>query len=397
MNQSVTIVHVSRMDTMGGIERLLQAFINEPSPDFRHALLATGKKIHQALRPGNPAIPVRYSRYAHGICLPRSFRQAHWNRTLAGLRPDIVSFWGYPTTDHEQLALLPGTRLIYQEHGSGWDMPVTRDRKDFLYRNDMIICCSTAAVRMLQLRWNYSGTIHVARNPLPPHAVSVHSPLRRIRSDRPLVLGVAGRLVPYKASVTALFVLARVISDGIDCRLRIKGTGPLLRALQHKSRQLGLSDRVNFSGASANIAAFYRNIDVLLLPSLREPFGLVAIEAMASGCPVIASAVDGIPEVVIDGKNGFCITPSLAMEEYIGMVGAEFGGRIPEAVYDPAIDRLRVPMAVDPCAMADRIANLINTPKRYTTMSFAAVRTAREDFSFAAYYNNLKDIFLSLV
>ena len=93
-------------------------------------------------------------------------------------------------------------------------------------------------------------------------------------------------------------------------------------------------------------------------PPLTEAFGLVAIEAAALGCPVIAAGIDGLPEAVMEGVTGRCVAPTLPLAEYSNLGGADYG--IPPLVYDPARDALVVPPVVDPAALADAVARLFS-------------------------------------
>ncbi len=119
---------------------------------------------------------------------------------------------------------------------------------------------------------------------------------------------------------------------------------------------LGIGARVSFLGSVLDMQAFYRNVDCLVHPPLTEAFGLVAIEAAALGCPVIAAAIDGLPEAVADGVTGYTITPTLPLAEYEGLGGARYG--LPALVYDPASDSLVAPPIVDPSALAGAVARL---------------------------------------
>lgn len=389
------IVHISRMDTLGGIERLLQSFLNASGAEISNALFLTGKKIHPELRPTDKSIPILYSRYAGGMYIPKPLRRPHCNRALTRLDPTVISFWGYPTTDHDQMQIPPKARLIYQEHGSCWDMEVTDRKKAFLNRMDGITCCSLAAKRVLELRWGCATGIKVVRNPIPPHALDPAVMPKTLPTNRPLILGTAGRLVPYKATVLALFTLKHLLKSGLDCRLRIAGTGYLLQSLKHKAAQLGIESYVDFPGAVVNMPSFYEEIDLLILPSIREPLGLVAVEAMAAGCPVIATSVDGIPEAVVNGETGFCIQPNLSVDEYLQLTGKEFGGKFPEVAYDPITDQLRPPLAPDPVKLAEAAQRLLGNPTLYEAMSQAAIDTVRTNFTFTSYFNALKTAFLS--
>ena len=82
-----------------------------------------------------------------------------------------------------------------------------------------------------------------------------------------------------------------------------------LRELRWLVADIGLRQRVIFTGTQRDIAAVYRSLDLLVLPTLREGFGRVLIEAMAMQKPVVASQVGGVPEVVEDGVTGFLVPP----------------------------------------------------------------------------------------
>ena len=71
------------------------------------------------------------------------------------------------------------------------------------------------------------------------------------------------------------------------------------------AQELGVADRVRFTGVVDGVASLLEAANLLLLPSETESFGLVALEAMASGVPVIASDVGGLPEVVAHGMSGY--------------------------------------------------------------------------------------------
>jgi D-inositol-3-phosphate glycosyltransferase len=84
-----------------------------------------------------------------------------------------------------------------------------------------------------------------------------------------------------------------------------------LKKAKRIASNLGIADRVTFLGAQpqAILPYYYSAAEVCVLPSRYESFGLVVLEAMACGTPVIASRVGGIPEVVDEGETGFLITP----------------------------------------------------------------------------------------
>lgn len=101
-------------------------------------------------------------------------------------------------------------------------------------------------------------------------------------------------------------VFARVARER-PCRLVLIGDGPERPAVEAQVRAAGLTDRVRLLGGRERFEALLRECAVFVLPSETEGFGLAALEALASGVPVIASDVGGLPEVVRDGHTGFLV------------------------------------------------------------------------------------------
>jgi len=96
-------------------------------------------------------------------------------------------------------------------------------------------------------------------------------------------------------------------SQGTNARLALVGDGPEEPAAQERARALGVEDRVDFHGMRDDLAELLSHADAFCLPSSTESFGLSALEAMATGTPVVATRVGGVPEVVKDGETGYLV------------------------------------------------------------------------------------------
>ncbi|OBR64794.1 N-acetyl-alpha-D-glucosaminyl L-malate synthase BshA [Paenibacillus oryzae] len=109
---------------------------------------------------------------------------------------------------------------------------------------------------------------------------------------------------PVKRVSDVIDIFDRV-SKRLPAKLLLVGEGPELSKIQCKIKGLGLEDKVHFLGKQEDVAQVISMADVLLLPSEKESFGLVALEAMACGVPTIGSNAGGIPELVTHGVTGF--------------------------------------------------------------------------------------------
>jgi glycosyltransferase involved in cell wall biosynthesis len=114
-------------------------------------------------------------------------------------------------------------------------------------------------------------------------------------------------LVPRKGLVVLLDALAALAQRGLQPPLWIAGDGPQRAPLQARVGALGLTAQVRFLGERADVGDLLGACDVFVLPSLHEGLGVAALEAMAAGRPVIASAVGGLAEAVVDGHTGVLV------------------------------------------------------------------------------------------
>jgi glycosyltransferase involved in cell wall biosynthesis len=118
-----------------------------------------------------------------------------------------------------------------------------------------------------------------------------------------------GRLIPIKGHLVLLRALAQARAQVPALTLDVAGRGPLAPALKAYVRELGLEDAVRFRGFVSPVASAIEDAAIVVVPSLGEGFGMVALEAMERARPVIASAVGGLPEIVSHGETGLVVPP----------------------------------------------------------------------------------------
>lgn len=128
------------------------------------------------------------------------------------------------------------------------------------------------------------------------------------REAQPLV-GIVGRVAPIKDHRLFLRALRRVMEWEGRALGVIVGDGPCARDARAFAKGLGIANRVVFTGWRRDLPRIYSDLDVLVVSSRNEGTPVSIIEAMASGCPVVAAAVGGIPDMISDGETGRLVRP----------------------------------------------------------------------------------------
>ena len=162
------------------------------------------------------------------------------------------------------------------------------------------IVTPSAYLRDIVLGWGIERSrVTVLPNPVPPVVKGSDPP------SEAATFVLAARLNAQKDVSTALEALARI--DGAT--LVVAGEGPDRLALEARARELGLNGRVRFLGAQPRqrVLDLFRGAQAAVLSSAWENFPHAAVEALAVGTPVIATAVGGVPEIVADGDNGLLV------------------------------------------------------------------------------------------
>ena len=129
---------------------------------------------------------------------------------------------------------------------------------------------------------------------------------RQYALDNEKIILFMGRLVYEKGVQHLISAMPKILSGYHDAKLVIAGKGGMTDELKAQVNSMGISNKVYFTGYmdSKQVCKMYKCADVSVFPSTYEPFGIVALEAMLSGTPVVVSDIGGLNEIVTHGENG---------------------------------------------------------------------------------------------
>lgn len=207
----------------------------------------------------------------------------------------------------------------------------------------------------IKLQKHNHFTIH---NCLEPHFGFVAQPSLPARKT----IGIVARLVPIKGVDLVMPAFAKVLSKHPDCELLIVGDGKEHPAMERQQSELGIeSDKVIWVGSIEHrkLDEYYAQMSIVWMPSRSEGFGLSAIEAMAHGRAIVASATGGLTEIIDDGKDGLLFENGNADD------------------------------------LAAKSISLLDAPERITSLSANAIGKASQ-FTFDRYATTISDLYSNL-
>jgi glycosyltransferase involved in cell wall biosynthesis len=222
------------------------------------------------------------------------------------------------------------TPLVLHKH-VGTIRPKNLPVHPYLYRNvDFVIAISKVIEKNLlethPLRPEQVGIIHHGIDlerfvPDPPRRDRLRAELGI--GEHELVVGIVGRLQEAKGHLQFLEVAKRILPDFPDTRFVIvgeatRGEDEEANAILDRIEKAGLGDRMILTGYRDDVPDLLGAMDLFLFPTHSEAFGLVIVEAMAMGVPVISADCDGVPDIVDHGRTGLLVSPT----DVEGLTGA---------------------------------------------------------------------------
>jgi glycosyltransferase involved in cell wall biosynthesis len=346
------VLHATKVQGIGGAEQHLLALLpalRERGVDARFLSLDAGgdaDRFHRALEERD----VPWRRVACGLDVsPRL--AGSFVKAVHGERPDLLHTHMVHADIYGSIAARAlRTPFISTRHNDDRYLlgPFRYVDRTFM-RGVAAIVAISDAVREFHIRAGLPAgklvTIHYGLDELPSAPSEVTPAAAGIPPDALLILAV-GRLIEQKDHATLLDAFARVRGDYSDARLAILGWGRLEEATRARIRELALDDAVVLPGR-VEPTAWLARADIFAHTSLWEGFGIVLLEAMLAGLPIVATRVSAIPEIVVDGTTGTLVP----------------GG--------------------DVSAVAAALSDLLEDPDRRRALGDAGRRRAHDEFSVA--------------
>lgn len=290
----IRVTHIIPTLTYGGAERTLINLINNSSPDFEHSVILffddqpLSEQLEKKIK-----IKILNKKGKLSLAMIGDIK-----KYLKELNPDVVhthlggDFWGRVAAKKLNIP------VVSTEHNINFDEGFVKRMVRKLMKN-----YSNQYIAVSKEVANYAKSVYKIKKVI--RIIPCGIDLKNFKNFREPEFKnnflILGRLVPQKGHEIALRALSKVKNNW---NLKIVGDGVLKKDLISKVKELGLEDRVKFLPAVKDVSSVLKECDVLLIPSLWEGLGIVAMEGMASGRLVLASECGGLKELIKDKKTG---------------------------------------------------------------------------------------------
>ena len=333
--EKIRIAYILPTEVRGGVEEHVLSLVKKIDRSRFHPYIVAPASLLASLQADlemdqAEMIPLRIASLHDWQEMTRFYRFLRENRIhLVNTHMFIATFYYAP------IARLAGVPVVLETTHL---MEKWRLGKGFLHRNSFLIdrmfyhlldkalAVSHACKRdLIQMKGIPSDKVVVVQNgrdldAFDPRRQDRRSELRAIYSYQPdeCVFGVFARLNHQKGHKYLLNAVKSLKSSGVIAKVIFVGDGELHDSLVAQCRELGIEDQIVFAGFQKDMPGFLSMVDVMVLPSLYEGLPLCAIEALSMEKPVIATEVDGTPEVIIHNKTGLLV----GAEDYKGLADA---------------------------------------------------------------------------
>jgi glycosyltransferase involved in cell wall biosynthesis len=278
MKESMNILNIMLGRGKGGIE--------QAALDYARGLRGAGAEVLSVLSPNASVLPAAQS---HEIPYVALKNLGAWDRLSAWRLRRIARHYG------ADVVIAHGNRALCLAHNY--------QLKHFS-KADAAFCITHQAMEAVEAAHpSLQGACYF----IPNMIAAVDAPARSAIASPPRI-GAMGRMVAKKGFDVWLRALALLKERGVPFHATLAGEGEEKARLLALRDALGLHAHVTFAGWVESIDAFYAEMDVFCVPSHHEPFGIVMLEAMVRGLPVVSTANEGACEILADSQHGI-LTP----------------------------------------------------------------------------------------
>jgi glycosyltransferase involved in cell wall biosynthesis len=282
---------------------------------------------------------------------------------------------------------MPSNNLIFHEHGEAWNVKTQQQKK--IYQTNAKLA-KTIIVNSIATKHMLVKKFQISEDKLKLAYYGFRDPKIKKTSlnKKNIQVGLIARLELVKG--THLLIEAANLLKDKNINFLIGGDGHLENELKKLSEG---NDKIKFVGNVLNPINFIKDLDILVVPSIREPLGIVNIEAGLCKIPVVASNIDGIPEVVTNNYSGILINPTKKIN-----LKKEYHRQppLPNLVINPNTYKLIKPKQLDPKILLNAILFLIKNKKLRLEYGQNLYQHVIKKFSIESYFKTLEEIYQNL-
>jgi glycosyltransferase involved in cell wall biosynthesis len=309
-----TILYIIPYLSIGGTEKHLLDLVNGFQDQYQLFLLAPpGETLEQFTQRRIAYYPFPRLDQSPGEGLRKFFH--HIKRITRENKIDLIHIHGAPELMLLTRMAVRKIPIVFTVHGFHGEMKsfdywlCTRLCNWFAAK---VIAVAKAEEKILLEKRIRPGLVQTILNGVPdPLKLTFNkpSPLLNLPPDRVLI-GAIARLETTKGINYLIQAFAALAPQFPKLHLAIVGTGSKEAELKEQASQLGINDRITFTGYQQNVHDYLHYFTIFVIPSLHEAHPLVLMEGMGHGKAIIATTVGGIPEVIDNGQNGLLVPPA---------------------------------------------------------------------------------------
>ena len=375
----IYVSHYVGLSGVGGVQRNFKEYYQnaiEMDPDLIHTIYTNGlvdEQYNLSATVYDVSKFINMLRFLLDICSNKKIVHIYNRLTSPGFA--------------KLLSILPAKKIIVHERGSAWNCSSTKSKPISMVaeKASLILANSNATKQLLIKKFSLpKQKIEVIHNGIDPSMrVIADNMMDEISSI--FTVGFLGRLDTPKGIHVLIDAVHNLSCSNIE--LLIAGDGVLKDELIKRADD---TKNIRFIGRVSNPYKFLKTVDLLIVPSIREPFGNVCLEAGLCGVPVIAANIDGIPEIIEDDYSGILIKPDQIVD--VGNL-PESAVPIPEQVYDPMSETLVSPKQLDPNKLSEKICLLSQSPSERKRLARNLKDTVLERFTVGQYIKKLHEVY----